>query len=366
MILKYKSDFEDARKRWEYFWNNELYKRPLLVGFCLKSEIPENLKDCHSLRYYRAYNGLWNEQIELFNQWAEQVEFLGECIPSLSPDFGPDQFATFYGAKLKFSEQSKHTNWVEPIIDDWDKFLPLKFNPENETFQKLTQYTQLIAKDANGKYLVSDIDKHSNIDTLLALRGAERLCTDFYDNPAAIDQAINCLKKDFPVISDLLYRAGIDNNGSGTTVSWTGGYYSEKKFGVVQADFICMMSPEMFRKYVMPALEEEIEYYDHSYFHLDGPGALKHLDDILSIKKLGILQWQPGEGEKPNFQWLDILKKVQKAKKAVCVFGNSNGILTPEIVKQLHKELDPARTIYHVYIENRKEFEELSKWLEKN
>ncbi len=127
-----------------------------------------------------------------------------------------------------------------------------------------------------------------------------------------------------------------------------------------------MISPEMFRKYVMPALEEEIEYYDHSYFHLDGPGALKHLDDILSIRKLGILQWQPGEGERPNFQWLDVLKKVQKAGKAVCVFGNSNGALTPDIVKQLHRELDPVNTIYHVDVSNRSEFEQLSGWLEKN
>ncbi|MCM8759167.1 MAG: hypothetical protein NC906_05290 [Candidatus Omnitrophica bacterium] len=365
MTLKYKPDFEEAQKRWTYFWNKELYKRPLLVAWCIKQgkKLPP---DSLSLRYYMAYNGLWKQQIELFNQWAECIEFLGESIPSLAPDFGPDQFAAFYGAELKFSEQSKHTNWAEPIIHDWNKFLPLRFNPENLTFKKLVEYTKIIAKDAKGKYLVSDIDKHSNIDTLLALRGAEKLCTDLYDCPEIIERAMLDLRKDFPKISDILYEAGVDNAGLGTTVSWTGGYYSEKKFGVVQADFICMMSPEMFRKYVMPALEEEIEYYDHSYFHLDGPAALKHLDDILSIKKLGILQWQPGEGKKPNFRWLDVLQKAQKAGKAVCVFGNSNERLTPEIVKQLHKELEPEKTIYHVDVRNQKEFDELSKWLEEN
>ncbi|HXK44985.1 MAG TPA: hypothetical protein PL060_03455, partial [bacterium] len=175
------------------------------------------------------------------------------------------------------------------------------------------------------------------------------------------------LRKEFPLISDMLYKAGIDNDGLGTTVSWTGGFYSEKNFGVVQADFICMMSPEMFRKFVLPALEEEIEYYDYSYFHLDGPGALKHLDDILSIKKLSVLQWQPGDGQKPNFQWLEILKKAQKAGKAVHVFGNSMQPLTAEIVKKLHKELDPTLVVYDgIPIKDRKEFENLSSWLEKN
>ncbi|HOC02819.1 MAG TPA: hypothetical protein PKK91_05005, partial [bacterium] len=74
-----------------------------------------------------------------------------------------------------------------------------------------------------------------------------------------------------------------------------------------------------------------------------------------------------GEGQRPNFQWLDVLKKAQKAGKAVHVFGNSQQSLTPEIVKQLHKELNPVDVVYDgVAVKNRKEFEELENWLEKN
>ncbi len=364
MILKYKPDFDQACVRWKHFWNKELYRRPVLLATCRKEGSEKQIPEVFSLRYYRACNGLWNQQIELFNQWAESVEFLGDSIPSFSPDFGPDQFAAFYGSTLKFSENVKHTNWAEPIVDNWNKFLPLRFNSENETFKKLLEYTGLILKDSKGKYLVADIDKHSNIDTLLALRGAEKLCMDLCDVPETIERAMLDLRKDFPLICELLYNAGIDNCGLGTAHS---GFYCEKKFGVVQADFICMMSPVMFRKFVLPAIEEEIEYYDYSYFHFDGTGALPHLDDILSIKKLRIFQWQPGEGQKPNFQWLDILKKAQKAGKAVHVFGNSAQPLTPEIIKQLHRELDPMNVIYDgIAVKDKKEFEELENWLENN
>lgn len=363
MTLKYKPDFEQVKLRWRYFWNKELYKRPIVMAGCWKKPPEKELSTVFSLRYYRAYNGLWKEQLELFNNFAENFYFLGDSVPSFAPDFGPDQFAAFYGAQLQFSENSKHTNWVKPIIDDWNKFLPLKFEPSNKTFQKLLEYTRLIAEDSKGKYLVADIDKHSNIDTLLALRGAEKLCMDLYDRPEIIERAMLDLRKDFPEICEKLYEAGIDNNGLGTAHS---GFYSEKRLGVVQADFICMMKPEMFRKFVLPALEEEIEYYDHSYFHFDGPGALVHLDDILSIKKLRIFQWQPGEGQKPNFQWIDVLKRAQKSGKAVHVFGNSKQPLTPEIVKQLHKELDPVNVVYDgIAIKNPEEFEELEKWLER-
>ena len=364
MMLKYKPDFEEIKKRWNYFWNNQLYKRPIMLSSCYKNLQNNQFPGLFSLRYYRAYNGLWNQQLTLFNEFTENIDFLGDLIPCFAPDFGPNQFAAFYGADLKFSEDSKHTSWVEPIIDDWNKFLPLKFNPKNETFQKLLDYIRFVANDSKGKYLVCDIDKHSNIDTLLALRGAEKLCMDLYDRPEIIEKAMLDLRKDFPEICEYIYKAGVDNNGIGTT-NW--GVYSEKKFGIVQADFICMMSPAMFRKFVLPAIEEEIEYYDYSYFHLDGPGALKHIDDILSIKKLRILQWVPGDGQKPNFQWLDVLKKAQKAGKAVTVFGNGQEPLTPEIVKRLHQELDPANVIYDgICIKNRKEFEELEDWLEKN
>jgi len=362
--LKYKPDFEETKKRWSYFWNKHLYKRPIVMSGCYKNPLKNGPSDVFSLRYYRAYNELWKQQIKIFNEFAESFDFLGDGVPSFAPDFGPDQFAAFYGAGLKFSEDSKNTSWVEPIIDDWDKFLPLKFNPKNETFQKILEYTRLITDDSKGKYLVSDIDKHSNIDTLLALKGAEKLCVDLCDRPEKIEKAMLDLRKDFPEICRLLYNAGIDNSGIGTTHY---GFYSEKRFGVVQADFICMMSPEMFRRFVLPAIEEEIEYYDYSYFHFDGPGALPHLDDILSIKKLRVFQWQPGESQKPNFLWLDVLKKAQKAGKAVHVFGNSKQPLTPEIVKQLHRELDPVNVVYDgIAVKDRREFEELERWLENN
>ncbi|HQL65294.1 MAG TPA: hypothetical protein PLS78_05485, partial [bacterium] len=122
-MLKYKPEFEETKKRWNYFWNRQLYKRPIVMSGCYKEGKENYPEDVFTLRYYRACNGLWKQQIEIFNQFAENFEFLGDGVPSFNPDFGPDQFAAFYGARLRFSENSKHTNWVKPIIDDWNKFL---------------------------------------------------------------------------------------------------------------------------------------------------------------------------------------------------------------------------------------------------
>ncbi|MEI6422559.1 MAG: hypothetical protein WCP55_10090 [Lentisphaerota bacterium] len=319
--------------------------------------------EVYNERYYNAVQGLWNRQIELINRSFAKTLFLGECMPCFSPDFGPDQYAAFFGAKLKFSEDSKSTNWADPIIEDWEKSLPLVFDDKNPTYQQLLEYTCKLAEDSRCKYLVGHIDKHSNADTLSALRGSERFCMDLYDFPEGIGKAMQDVRKAYKKIWDDIYKAG---NMGGERGCCHYGIWHEKCFSVVQCDAICMIGKEHFREYVLPAIEEEVSYSEATYFHLDGTGALRHLDDILSIKNLGILQWQPGDGQKANFLWLDVLKKAQSAGKSVIVFGNAERKLDFESLKPIYKELDPAKAIYCLSVQTIEEYETIIKWMKAN
>jgi len=182
---------------------------------------------------------------------------------------------------------------------------------------------------------------------------------DLYDCPDLIAQAMEDIRKIYAPIYNAVYEAGKMGGEHGCCKQ----FWSNGKYAIVQADVICMLSPDQFRTYVLPALEEEITYVDHSFFHLDGPGALRHIDDILAIEKLGVLQWVPGSGEKPNHQWLDIFKKAQAAGKAVIVGGAG---LDLDAIKTLHKELVPAQTVYGPDIQTLEEFEAIAAWLENN
>ena len=110
----------------------------------------------------------------------------------------------------------------------------------------------------------------------------------------------------------------------------------------------------------MPALEEESSYLDHCCYHLDGPDALVHLDDILSIKGIDAIQWIPGEGNPPQVEWLDLLKKIQNAGKGLHILAS------PEEVKVFHKALRPEGVIYDIQASSKQEAEDLLKWLKKN
>ena len=119
--------------------------------------------------------------------------------------------------------------------------------------------------------------------------------------------------------------------------------------------------PEAFAQAL--AIEEEAAFVDHSIFHLDGVGAFRFLDDLLAIRDLDMIQLTPGAGEAPNHTFVELFKKILAAGKGIQVSGAG---LTPDRVKQLHRELGPKGPMYMPQCRTREEAEELLEWLERN
>ena len=284
-----------------------------------------------------------------------------EAIPGYSPDHGPDQFAACLGTTLHFSPDLPETNWIKPFVDDWQDVLPLRLDETNAVWQSLLKFTRLLAEHARGKYLVNVCDLHSNADALSAIRGPDRLCLDFYDCPELVERAMHDVRRVYQPIYNHLYAAAGYSHATGTS-GWTP-FWCEGKFATIQCDFICLVSPEISRRYILPALEEEAAFLDHCVYHFDGPGALPHLDDILSIKKIDVIQWVAGTGQPKMWmpEWRDVLKRCQKAGKGLQIHD-----LTIAEAKDVHRQLNPAGLVYCVKAKTIKEVEDFCQWLEKN
>ena len=73
-------------------------------------------------------------------------------------------------------------------------------------------------------------------------------------------------------------------------IDWLG-IWSDAPAATVECDYMVMVSPRMFERFFLPGVAEQVDIVERSLFHLDGPGAVKHLDMLLALPRLRGIQW---------------------------------------------------------------------------
>lgn len=349
--LAYKPDAAEAQQRMRAYWAGEMIDRP-----CVSIRGPRAgmVQPAYSQLASPDYE--FESAIASYEEWAACTFFGGESMPSLHPWYGPDQWAGFVGATMKMMPELD-TSWIEPCVDDWDNAGALTIDSANHWWKGILELATLAADKGEGKFLVSTIDTHSNMDCLSAIRDPSRLCMDLIDNPAGVLRAVKQVDKLYEPVYDAVWTAG--RMAARGSTSWSD-MYSEGRTQTVQCDFSYMVSPEHFKKLILPSLEYEISCLDHAVYHLDGVGELPHVDDLLAIPNLHTIQWIPGAGQPQAPEWLELLQKIQSAGKSVQV------IVTPDELKAVCSELVPEKTFYWVLagVGTEEEARELIAWME--
>lgn len=349
-IHELKPDYEQACRRWEAFWQGEIIDRPVISVIA-----PRDGRNLYN-QGLLCQNDKITEAVERANAWIEGQYWGGDAIPRIWPNPGPDIFAAWLGAHLVDAPDAS-TNWVEPCVERWEQALPLRLDKQNPHWKRTMAYLEALAGRATGRWVVAGLDLHSNLDALSAIRSPQQLCMDLLDQPENVERALRDMRALYGPVSEAMFKAG--NAKVTGSMGWIP-MYSKKKYNVVQCDFCYMISPELFRRFVLPALEEEVSWLDHSVYHLDGTGALRHLDDLLALPRLNAIQWVPGAGAKPLCEWLEVLKKIIAAGKNVHVY------CPVEQVELFHRALGPRRVFYECWAKDEAEARRVVEWLEKN
>jgi hypothetical protein len=350
--LSLKPNIEDTARRWEAYYNGDIIDRPIVI---VTAPLPgdDPLPPAPSYRQ-RAMADI-DSVIDAALVRAERTYYGGESVPCFMPSFGPDECAVFCGAELTWSNDSGDTNWSVPCVSDWESVLPLRLHTESPIWQRMVAIYRSAAERLAGKMLLMEPDLHTNMDLLAALRGPQQLCLDLIDMPETIDRAMMSARAIFPE----LWRA-VTEAGKMYERGFYHSMYSTEGCAMLQCDFSAMIGPAMFRRWVLPALEEEAEIVHDVYYHWDGPDALKHLPDLVASKGLYTLAYVVGDGHGRHTDYLHITKKCQEGGKAVSVYG------TPEELKIMHRELRPEKTLYHTWVESPAEADALLEWFVKN
>lgn len=352
--LEFKPDLAEATERWLAFWNKEVLDRPP----CVITTLKDGATPRPHPPYLAGATGDFEPVITQILEWAETIYWAGEAIPSYTPSFGPDQMAAWLGAELVIPETNYGTDWAIPCIDDWDAALPLTLDPDNYWWKRINAFLRALASAFEGKMVVSHLDLHSNMDTLLAMRGGERLCLDLVERPEVIDRAMADVRALYAPIYDALYESG--NMAATGTLGWVPAYHPERT-NTIQCDFAALIGPHHFRRWVVPALEEEAAHLGHCVYHLDGPECLVHVPDLCAIPHLDCIQWTTGARNKPFIEWMDLLRDIQSRGTSLWIPCNT------EDIRIYHRELDPRLVFYCCGgARDQREADEVLQWLAAN
>ncbi len=303
-------DFKNVSKRYEEFWAKENHQRPLLHVTAPKGSTA-NLKPSKLTLEEKWLNT--DYIIKSNREKFAHTYYAGESYPLLCPNYGPDFFGAVLGSEIVFGED---TSWAHPGPNPFSEREAFRFDPNsNLWWQRMEKLVEALVEDAKtGDYFVGITDMHGGLDGLVSLRGPEELCFDLYDEP---DEVKRRTQEAFGFYQDMMKRlfamTGKHQKGSS---HWMSAWHPGNWFNV-SCDFMCMLSEEMFDEFVLPVVLQEIALYDASIFHLDGPGALKHLDKLLEIDSLTGIQWVYGAGNPTAAHWIPILKKIQAAGKVI-------------------------------------------------
>ena len=301
-----------VRERYEAWWQGELLDRALIQITAPKTPVvPEEIPTQDGALYEWFTNP--DCVIPRLKRQLERTYRAGDAFPLMFPvstNLVAIQ-AAYLGCLYRLLPDS-NTAWADPIIDDWNDCPSLTVDPENRWWSHTQRLLEAAAEESQGRYCVGIPDLQGGGEILALARGTDRLALDLYDCAEVIKPVLNEINSAWYHYYNRSFE--IIHRWSDGFVDWLG-IWSESKAVTVECDFAALISPQMFREYFLPALEQQINWVDRTIFHLDGPGSLPHLDTLLELDKLDGIQWGPGAGAAPISEWIPLLQKIQGAGK---------------------------------------------------
>jgi hypothetical protein len=294
--------------RFGAWYERELIDRPLCSIIVPTGATPRPVPEAHADLRDRWLDV--ERAVDRFEASLESYACVGDCVPIFWPNVGPDLCAAVFGCDLEFGEE---TSWSIPKASSIREVPQLVPDLDNPYWQAVRDMTDLSLQRADGRWVTSLADLHTNADLVAAIRDPQELCLDLMDDPDGVAQAIQHVTDSYGLMYDDLWQRIRE---AGDPAACMGAMHRERMY-VLACDFIALISPDQFERAVLPALQRERSHLAAAHFHLDGPGALVHLPRMLQWPELAGIQWVFGAGRGPATRWLDVYREVQAAGKCV-------------------------------------------------
>lgn len=315
--------FPRIAERFEAWWRHDMIDRPVFIAEANRNPARPITRRLDLLHDHDAW-------LEAKKADLAQTYCVGDAVPAIRIDLGPVALGPLIGAAHTFGAD---TSWTHAVIDDtWSNEPDWSIDEDGPVWRSLVALTRRVAEDAAGHYLLCTPDLGGSADLLLNLRGPDGLCMDVYESPDFVRQRLLAIYPAWHQAFTMLYRETL-SRGAGL-VHWHR-LWSNVPYLIPACDFNFMIGPAHFNDVCLGDIARQVATVGRAVFHLDGPGAARHVDALLEVPMLEAIQFTPGEGAPSVMPWLDMFKRVQAA-------GRSLLVITPAAeVLDLCDALDP-------------------------
>lgn len=281
-----------------------------------------------------------------FEADLQNTVYMADAYPSFTADIGPGSVALYLGAEPEFRWD---TCWYKECMHDLASHPPLAFDPDNHWWLRHLDILRRAQAACAGRYLVDIPDLIENLDIFAAMRGPQDTLYDLMDEPELVKERIDQIDQAYFNYYDALYDLLREPDGSSSyTVFHIRG---SGRVAKIQCDISAMLSPALFREFVLPSLQKQVRHLDKSLYHLDGPDAIRHVPALMELKELSALQWTCGAGQPDGGceRWYPIYDEVSAAGKSLWIQLYDGGVDDwIQSAERLMNRYDP-RKLYFVF-----------------
>ena len=310
MMKTWKPNLEETKKRYVDWWNHKGIILNMWEHF-QEGVIPH--ADVPAPQPYRDLNQRWFDpewRAEYLDWYVAHSSLMADMLPVANTQLGPGSLAAILGGVFEGGED---TIWIHPNPNYTDD---ITFDPNHPNYLLHKNLLKACKQKAQGHYYVGMPDLMQGLDVLAAIKGTDKVLLDTVMQPEVLELQMQQINDIYFQVFDELYdiiREG-DEMAFCYFSSWAPG-----KMSKLQSDISTMISVDDYRRFVQPFIREQCQKIDYTLYHLDGVGAMHHLDALLEIDELNAIQWTPGVGEPQGGspKWYDLYRKILAGGKSV-------------------------------------------------
>ena len=306
----WKSNLEETKKHYIDWWNHKGIVLNMWEHF---QEGVTPHADIPAPQPYRDLDQRWFDpqwRAEYLDWYVAHSSLMADMLPVANTQLGPGSLAAILGGVFEGGED---TIWIHPDPNYSDD---IKFDPSHPNWLLHKELLKACKAKAQGHYYVGMPDLMEGLDVLAAIKGTDKVLLDTVMQPEVLEHQMQQINDIYFQVFDELYdiiREG-DEMAFCYFSSWAPG-----KMSKLQSDISTMISVDDYRRFVQPFIREQCQKIDYTLYHLDGVGAMHHLDALLEIKELNAIQWTPGVGEPQGGspKWYDLYRKIIAGGKSI-------------------------------------------------